>query len=72
MLVDVKYRGSSGKLESFMDMLGDILVESHMVLLFSQFVRMLRLLRVELDLRKISYEYLDGHTLDHQECVERF
>jgi len=71
-LVDVKYRGLSGKLESFMEMLEDILSEGHKVLVFSQFVRMLKLLRGELDSRKISYEYLDGHTVNRRECVERF
>ncbi len=71
-LVDAKYKGSSGKFEVFKEMLEDILSEGHKVLVFSQFVKMLKVLRSELDTKKILYEYLDGSTLKRQDRVERF
>ncbi|MBI5472340.1 MAG: SNF2 helicase associated domain-containing protein [Ignavibacteriae bacterium] len=71
-LVDAKYSGSSGKFEAFMEMIDDILAEGHKVLVFSQFVRMLKVLRRELDGKGIAYEYLDGHTRDRAICVDRF
>lgn len=71
-LVDAKYAGSSGKYESFMTMIEEILLERHKVLVFSQFVKMLTILREELNERGIQYEYLDGSTIDRQERVRRF
>ena len=71
-LGDPKYDGGSGKLNAFLDMLDDILAEHHKVLVFSQFVKMLALLRTELDQRTISYEYLDGRTVNRQERIDRF
>jgi SNF2 family DNA or RNA helicase len=42
------------------------------VLVFSQFVTMLKLMREALDEDKIRYEYLDGSTMDRPERIERF
>jgi SNF2 family DNA or RNA helicase len=44
----------------------------HKVLVFSQFVSMLKLMREALDEDKIRYEYLDGSTTDRPERIERF
>ena len=44
----------------------------HKILVFSQFVTMLQLIKQELDSREINYEYLDGSTRDRQACVDRF
>ncbi len=44
----------------------------HKILVFSQFLGMLDLIRKELEKMHIPYEYLDGQTTDRQERVERF
>ncbi len=45
---------------------------SHKILVFSQFVGMLTLIRKRLDQEDIVYEYMDGSTKDRQEPVRRF
>lgn len=71
-LADERYRGSSGKFSAFEEMLDDILQEGHKVLVFSQFVRMLTIIRHHLDRHTIPYEYLDGRTLHRKAHVDRF
>lgn len=71
-LADERYRGSSGKFDAFTEMLDDILAEGHRVLVFSQFVKMLSILRKHLDKHGIVYEYLDGRTLRRKERIDRF
>lgn len=71
-LVDITIWEDSGKFESLKEILEEVLAENHKVLLFSQFVKMLRLIRKYLDKEKIPYEYLDGHTTNREECVTRF
>lgn len=44
----------------------------HKILVFSQFVGMLELIRAELDKREIAYEYLTGKTKDRSERVKNF
>ncbi len=62
----------SGKIELLDDMLEEILQEGHKVLVFSQFVRFLKLVRTHLDLREWRYEYLDGSTRDRQTPIQNF
>jgi non-specific serine/threonine protein kinase len=71
-LVDSNYAGTSGKFDAFIEMLDDILAEGHKVLVFSQFVKMLDILRRHCDHENIVYEYLDGSTKKRRERVERF
>ncbi len=47
-------------------------VGNHKVLVFSQFVGMLEIVKKRLDEEKIVYEYLDGQTRNRQEKVENF
>jgi SNF2 family DNA or RNA helicase len=42
------------------------------VLIFSQFVQMLKLIREALDAEGVSYAYLDGSTKDRQALVDKF
>jgi SNF2 family DNA or RNA helicase len=44
----------------------------HKILVFSQFVKMLQLIKTRLDDDNISYEYLDGQTQNRQDRVENF
>jgi superfamily II DNA or RNA helicase len=44
----------------------------HKIVIFSQFLKMLDLIRAKLERDKIPYEYLDGQTNDRAERVNRF
>ena len=62
----------SGKFEHLKGMLEQIISEGHRVLLFSQFVDMLDIIKGWLERTGIPYEYLTGKTKDRQGAVERF
>ena len=62
----------SGKLDSFFEFLDEAIDGGHRVLVFSQFVQMLTLLRQELEKRGLSYCYLDGETKDRLGECQRF
>lgn len=63
---------ASAKLELFRDLVREIAGGGHRVLVFSQFVRMLGILRRELDHLGLRYEYLDGGTRDRAARVHAF
>jgi len=69
---NVKRIMSSGKFEKLKYMLEEIVSEGHRVLLFSQFVDMLDIVKAWLEREDIPYEYLTGKTKDRQGAVERF
>ena len=69
---NVKNVISSGKFEKLKVMLEEIISEKHRILLFSQFVDMLDIVKAWLDKSGIKYEYLTGKTKDRQGVVERF
>ena len=62
----------SGKLQLFGELLDEILDGGHRVLVFSQFTKMLDLLRDELDARGLTHCRLDGSTRDRGAVVEKF
>ena len=62
----------SGKMEQFFDLLDEAMDGGHRMLVFSQFVGMLRVLRRELDARGIRYSYIDGETKERVEECRRF
>jgi superfamily II DNA or RNA helicase len=62
----------SAKVEHFLEMLRDIIAEGHRVLVFSQFVKMLHILRDGLAAEGIAHAYLDGKTKDRLERVQKF
>ena len=62
----------SGKLMAVRELIDEVESGGHKVLVFSQFVSMLKLIRAALDDDKIRYEYLDGSTIDRAERVDRF
>ena len=51
----------SGKFDAFKDLLTDIVEGGHKVLVFSQFVQMLHIIRSWLQIRDLPFAYLDGH-----------
>ena len=65
---------ASSKLAVFARLLDELLENRHKVLVFSQFVDHLSLIRVHLDARAIRYQYLDGATpmLERKKRVDAF
>jgi superfamily II DNA or RNA helicase len=63
---------ASGKLELFGELLEEVIDGGHRVLVFSQFVGMLTLLKERLAEEGIEYCYLDGSTTDRAKVVEKF
>jgi SNF2 family DNA or RNA helicase len=60
-LVDPKYENfKSVKFDFFINMMDDILGEGHKVLVFSQFVKVLSVIREHFDGKKLKYSYIDG------------
>lgn len=64
----------STKLELFREKIDEILEGRHKVLVFSQFVKHLAILRNELDVMGVPYQYLDGSTSvkKRKQAVEAF
>jgi SNF2 family DNA or RNA helicase len=62
----------SGKFDAFKDLVVDIIEGGHKVLVFSQFVQMLHVIRNWLQIREIPFAYLDGSSKDRFEQVDRF
>jgi superfamily II DNA or RNA helicase len=62
----------SGKLSALRELVDEVESGGHKVLIFSQFVSMLKLICQALDEDKIRYEYLDGSTTDRPERIDRF
>jgi SNF2 family DNA or RNA helicase len=71
-MTEQSYSGDSGKLEDITHMLENAIAEGHKVLIFSQFVKHLDLVREYLKTNKIDFAYLDGSSTDRKEQVERF
>lgn len=72
MLVQKKYPGDSGKLDSVLETMETLLEEGHQALLFSSFTGMLKLIEREMKKRKWKYLYLDGQTQNRQNLVDQF
>src|SRR6478752_8678628 len=71
-MVDSTYTGSSGKMEDLSHMLESALLEGHKVLVFSQFVKHLDIVKELLHSKKIPFAYLDGSSNDRKDQVENF
>lgn len=71
-LIDSKYMDTSGKFQALIEMVEEIVSENHKVLIFSQFVQMLQIIKRYLDGNSIPYSYLDGSTKDREAPVREF
>ncbi len=74
-LVDETYNKiPSAKFDHFQGLLEDILAEDHKVLIFSQFVEVLKILRGYFDDEHIEYAYIDGSVKlkTRKEMIQRF
>ncbi len=56
------FDGGSGKLDLLMDILPDIILNGHRILIFSQFTSMLQIIATELRKQDVEYYYLEGST----------
>ncbi len=68
---DLYYGNSSAKIEVLMEQI-ESKSPQHKILVFSQFVNMLDLIRNELVGKNIAFEYLTGQTKDREARVENF
>lgn len=73
-MVDENLTERSSKLQLLFETVAELKEEGHRVLIFSQFVKHLTLIREMFDAEGISYEYLDGQTAaeERQVRVDRF
>lgn len=72
-LIDAKRNvDSSAKLDLLIPQLIEVTAEGHKALVFSQFTKMLSIVRGRLDREGITYAYLDGRTRDRKSRVDRF
>jgi superfamily II DNA or RNA helicase len=71
-LPDLKPEEASVKLDAVEELIADAVEGGHRVLVFSQFVEMLRVLVPTLAERGWQYAYLDGQTKNRGEVVRRF
>ena len=62
----------SGKFEAFKDLINTIVEDGHKVLVFSQFVQMLHIIRSWLTMNKTPFAYLDGSSKNRLDEVDRF
>ena len=63
---------TSGKVELFGELLEEVIDGGHRVLVFSQFVSLLSLLREQFEADGVEFCYLDGSTKDRAGVVRRF
>jgi len=65
---------ASSKMRLVLETLEELLENGHKVLIFSQFVKHLALIREQLEVNKVSYQYLDGQTTKKKraEAVDAF
>ena len=67
-----RWKEPSAKMTRTFELIDEAIDGGHRVLLFSQFVRVLHLLRDEASRRELKFCYLDGQTADRQAEVDRF
>ena len=66
------WKEPSAKMDRTFELIDEAVDGGHRVLLFSQFVRVLHLLRDEAKRREMAFCYLDGQTVERQAEVDRF
>ena len=71
-LKDLDSKYPSGKMDLFLELLNEAMDAGHRVLVFSQFVTMLQILRKELEEKQVGLCYLDGSTKERLKIVHEF
>ncbi len=69
---DPEYAGDSGKMEDIQHMILSSINQGHKILIFSQFVKHLKIVSDFLKSQAIKFAYLDGSTKDRIEQVKYF
>ena len=64
------YDGGSGKFDLAMEIIKESINSGHSILLFSQFTKMLKIIRDELENSNINYYYLDGTMKPEDRVIE--
>jgi non-specific serine/threonine protein kinase len=72
-LVSDEYKDvESIKFETLKDLMEEIIEEKHKVLLFSQFVKSLKIIEDEVKRKNIKYSYIDGQTKKRDVQIKKF
>jgi len=71
-LPDLKAESPSAKMDLFFELVDEAIDGGHRILVFSQFVTMLHILRSRLEAQGIEFCYLDGSTKERMTEVHRF
>ena len=69
---DAAFEGESGKFTDIINTLEEVINSGHKILVFSQFVRHLELIRAYLNKNQIIYSLLTGETSRRREAIEAF
>ena len=74
LLIDPNINIASSKLNTFLDIVDELIESKHRALVFSQFVTHLSIVRKALDKKGIKYQYIDGSTsqAERERSVKRF
>lgn len=64
--------GDSAKYEMLLDLLQTLVEGKHKTVIFSQYTRMLQIMREDFELRGIKFAYLDGSSKNRLEVVKQF
>lgn len=72
VLDNVKENTESGKLDTLLEMVEEGIDGGHNIIIFSQFVKMLKLIQEKFNRNSIVNEYLDGSTDKRMEKVNKF
>lgn len=64
------YDGGSTKLDAAMEIIHKSIESGHSILLFSQFTKMLKIIRSELERRNVNWYYLDGTMKPEERMLE--
>jgi superfamily II DNA or RNA helicase len=68
----VEWKEPSAKMDYFLQLVEQAIDGGHRILVFSQFVSMLKLVEAELKKKALTYCYLDGSTVDRKGVIKRF
>ena len=72
LLVDENWNEESGKFNEIMAMLSILVAENHKILVFSSFVKHLKLFVKEFANQQWSYSLLTGQTVDRKQVIDQF
>ena len=64
--------GDSAKYDMLLDLLQTLVEGKHKTVIFSQYTRMLQIMKEDFELRGIKYAYLDGSSKNRLEVVKQF